>query len=47
MKAAGLLDLNMPSGFAVPDPTRPAEDEDPLELGEAAEFHQDFLGGDE
>jgi segregation and condensation protein B len=47
MKAAGLLDLNMPSGFAVPDPTRPAEDEDPLEPGEEREFHQDFLGGDD
>jgi segregation and condensation protein B len=44
MKAAGLLDLNTPAGFAVPDPTRPAEDEDPLEPGEEPEFHQDFLG---
>jgi segregation and condensation protein B len=47
MKAAGLLDLNMPAGFAVPDPTRAAEDEDPLEPGEGPEFHQDFLGGEE
>lgn len=46
MKAAGLLDLNMPSSFAVPDPTRPGEDEDPLEPGEETEFHQDFLGED-
>jgi segregation and condensation protein B len=44
MKAAGLLDLNTPSGFAMPDPTRPAEDEDPLEPGETAEFHRDFMG---
>ncbi len=44
MKAAGLLDLNMPSDFALPDPSRLAEDEDPLGEGEAPEFHQDFLG---
>jgi segregation and condensation protein B len=48
MKAAGLLDLNMPAGFAVPDPTRPSdEDEDPLEAGEGPEFHQDFLTEDD
>ncbi|HVY34746.1 MAG TPA: SMC-Scp complex subunit ScpB [Caulobacteraceae bacterium] len=46
MKAAGLLDLNMPSSFAVPDPARPSEDEDPLEPGDETEFHQDFLGED-
>jgi segregation and condensation protein B len=44
MKAAGLLDLNMPSDFSMPDPSRLAEDEDPLEEGDAHEFHQDFLG---
>jgi len=44
MKAAGLLDLNAPAGFAMPDPTRPVDDEDPLEPGEETEFHQDFLG---
>jgi segregation and condensation protein B len=43
MKAAGLLDLSMPSGFSIPDPSQPAVDEDPLEAGEAPEFHQDFL----
>jgi segregation and condensation protein B len=47
MKAAGLLDLNMRSDFAVPDPSRPAEDEDPLEPDEAPEFHQDFLAEEE
>ncbi len=47
MKAAGLLDLNMPSDFALPDPSRPAEDEDPLAEGETPEFHQDFLGEEE
>ncbi|MDB5456628.1 MAG: segregation and condensation protein [Caulobacter sp.] len=48
MKAAGLLDLNLPPGFSVPDPLglRPGEDEDPLEDGEETpEFAQDFLGG--
>ncbi len=44
MKAAGLLDLDLPPDFAPPDPTRAAEDEDPLEPDEAPEFHQDFLG---
>ena len=47
MKAAGLLDLNMPSDFALPDPNQLAEDEDPLEEGETPEFHQDFLGDEE
>ena len=47
MKAAGLLDLNMPSDFALPDPSRPAEDEEPLAEGEVPEFHQDFLGEEE
>ena len=46
MKAAGLLGLDIPAGFTVPDPgaARPA-DEDPLEEGEGAapEFVQDFL----
>ncbi len=43
MKAAGLLDLNMPAAFALPDPDQSDPDEDPLEPGEAPEFHQDFL----
>jgi segregation and condensation protein B len=47
MKAAGLLDLNMPSDFALPDPGRAAEDEEPLADGETPEFHQDFLGEEE
>jgi segregation and condensation protein B len=47
MKAAGLLDLNMRGDFIVPDPTRPVEDEDPLEPGDAPEFHQDFLAEEE
>jgi len=47
MKAAGLLEMNLPPGFTVPDPLglRPGEDEDPLEGGDdAPEFAQDFLG---
>ncbi|ALL13878.1 SMC-Scp complex subunit ScpB [Caulobacter henricii] len=47
MKAAGLLEMNLPPGFSVPDPLglRSGEDEDPLEDGdEAPEFAQDFLG---
>jgi segregation and condensation protein B len=47
MKAAGLLSLDLPPGFSVPDPmgVRPGEDEDPLDDGdETPEFAQDFLG---
>ncbi len=44
MKAAGLLDLDLPPDFALPDPSRAGDDEDPLDPGDAPEFHQDFLG---
>ena len=45
MKAAGLLDLNLPAGFSVPDPSgQRDDDEDPLDLDAAPEFHQDYLG---
>jgi segregation and condensation protein B len=44
MKAAGLLDLDLPPDFAPPDPSRAAADEDPLEPADAPEFHQDYLG---
>jgi segregation and condensation protein B len=48
MKAAGLLEMNLPPGFTVPDPLglRPGEEEDPLDLddADAPEFAQDFLG---
>ncbi|MCA3701351.1 SMC-Scp complex subunit ScpB [Brevundimonas sp.] len=46
MKAAGLLDLSLPVGFEVPDPSRsgPDEEEDPIEDGDAPEFAQDFVG---
>jgi segregation and condensation protein B len=43
LRAAGLLDLDLPADFALPDPTAQAADEDPLEPGEEAQFHQDFL----
>ncbi|MBU1376621.1 MAG: SMC-Scp complex subunit ScpB [Alphaproteobacteria bacterium] len=46
MKAAGLLSLDLPPDFAVPDPNALAADEDPLEA-DAPEFHVDFLGDDE
>ena len=45
MKALGLLNLDLPAGFEVPDPSaQRGEDEDPLEPGDEPEFHQDFLG---
>lgn len=46
MKAAGLLSLDLPADFTVPNPDASPLDEDPLE-GEAPEFHVDFLGEDE
>ena len=45
MRTAGLLSLDLPADFAVPDPNAPVLDEDPLEA-EAPEFHVDFLGED-
>ena len=45
MKAAGLLSLDLPADFAVPNPLGGEMlEEDPLEDGEAPEFHTDFLG---
>lgn len=44
MKAAGLLSLDLPADFAVPDPSALRPDEDPLEDGETPEFHTDYLG---
>ena len=43
MKAAGLLSLDLPPDFEVPNPESLAPDEDPLEA-EAPEFHVDFVG---
>jgi segregation and condensation protein B len=46
MKAAGLLDLSIPAGFEVPDPSRlgDADEEDPIDDVESPEFAQDFVG---
>ena len=45
MRAAGLLDLSLPVGFEVPDPSRGMnDDEDPIEVDDAPEFAQDFVG---
>jgi segregation and condensation protein B len=45
MRAAGLLDINVPADFSIPDPARAVGEEDPLgeEDTDAPEFHQDFL----
>ncbi|MDP3852237.1 SMC-Scp complex subunit ScpB [Phenylobacterium sp.] len=47
MRAAGLLSLDLPPDFAVPAPGGGILDEDPIEDGEAPEFHTDFLGEEE
>ncbi|MEN5175860.1 SMC-Scp complex subunit ScpB [Brevundimonas diminuta] len=51
MKAAGLLDLSMPVGFEVPDPSRVGDEEgEDLLTGlddAAPEFAQDFVSEDE
>lgn len=44
MKAQGLLSLDLPAGFTIPDPSQPVADDDPLEPGDEPEFNQDFLG---
>jgi segregation and condensation protein B len=44
MRAAGLLDLNVPPGFGSLDRTDEELAEDPLGDDEAPLFHQDFLG---
>jgi segregation and condensation protein B len=46
MKAAGLLSLDLPPDFVVPNPDAPPLDEDPLEA-DAPEFHVDFLAEEE
>lgn len=46
LRAAGLLDLDLPADFSLPDPTAGAPEEDPLEPEEAAEFHRDYLEPD-
>lgn len=45
MRALGLLSLDIPANFSVPNPgAGGGEDEDPLGPDDAPEFHQDFLG---
>jgi segregation and condensation protein B len=46
MKAAGLLSMDLPADFMVPDPNLAHADEDPLDA-DAPEFHVDFLSEDE
>lgn len=43
MKAAGLLSLDLPADFSVPNPVLADDDDDPLEGFEAPEFHLDYL----
>ena len=46
MKAAGLLSLDLPPGFSVPNPaTAGAPEEDALQPGDVPEFVRDFVGG--
>ena len=48
LKAAGLLSLDLPADFTGPNPLGGEMlEEDPLEDGEAPEFHTDFLGEDD
>ena len=47
MRAAGLLDLDLPADFQVPEPGAAAAEEDPLEPGEEHEFHRDYLEGED
>ncbi len=44
MRALGLLSLDLPANFSVPNPSAPVDDEDPLDPADAPEFHQDYLG---
>ena len=47
MKTLGLLGGDAPFNFAAPNPDAGAEDEDPLDDGDAPEFSRDYLGEDE
>jgi len=47
MKAAGLLDMGVPAGFEVPDPSRTGDENEELAFEgdeDAPEFAQDFVG---
>ncbi|HEY7853031.1 MAG TPA: SMC-Scp complex subunit ScpB [Caulobacteraceae bacterium] len=43
MKAAGLLSLDLPADFEIPLPLTEAAREDPIEEGDGADFHVDYL----
>ena len=43
LRAAGLLDMDSPADFSLPDPAAAALEEDPLGPEESAEFHRDYL----
>lgn len=43
LRAAGLLDMDLPADFALPDPNAAPADEDPLEPEDGPEFHRDYL----
>ena len=47
MKALGLVSGDAPFNFGAPDVSADADDEDPLEPGDAPEFHQDYLGDED
>jgi segregation and condensation protein B len=46
MKAAGLLSLDLPPDFAVPDPSQAQSDDEPFADEAGAEFHTDFIGAE-
>ena len=46
MKTAGLLDLDLPADFAVPDPSAAKFDDEALEDEAPTEFHTDYIGGE-
>jgi len=43
MRAQGLLALDLPAGFTAPDLSMASQEEDPIDPGEAPEFHKDYL----
>lgn len=47
MKAAGLLSLDLPADFEIPLPLGNPAEEDPIEEGDGADFHTDYLAGGE
>jgi segregation and condensation protein B len=46
MRASGLLTMDLPADFTIPNPEEMSADEDPLDGSETPEFHVDFLGDD-